>query len=164
MPTLKTVRRAALSLPLILLCALLSVAVGGAQRPVPAFRITALKAMLFYGETGTFSADLFGPSAPALQNVTTGPGQATATLVVVEISGQPDSYVPARKVTLRAAAGSRTLLSRTLGIGRPGDDGKFSSAFWIYDVGCMPVVLNARLVGQSPESALQKTLNFKCGD
>jgi hypothetical protein len=123
-----------------------------------------MKAMLFYGQTGMLSADLFGPSAPKLQNVTTGEGQSTATLVIVEITGQPDSYAPTRKVTLRATAEGRALLTRTIGLGRPGDDGKFYSAFWIYDTGCAPVVLNARLVGQSPESVLQKTLNFRCGD
>src|SRR5262245_55242542 len=98
---------------------------AAAQRPAPPpFRIAALKAMLFYGQTGTFSADLFGPSAPALQNVGTGEGQAIATLVVVEISGRPDSYAPARKVALAATAGSRTLLSRSAAIGRPDDGGR----------------------------------------
>ena len=131
---------------------------------VPAFRIAAMKAMLFYGQTGKSSPDLFGPSAPTLRNVTTGVGQSTATLVVVEITGQPDSYAPTRKITLRATAEGRVLLTRTIGIGRPADDGKFYTAFWIYDTGCVPVVLNVRLVGQTPEGVLQKTLNFKCGD
>jgi hypothetical protein len=136
----------------------------GAQRPVPPFRITALKAMLFYGQTGKFSPDLFGPSAPTLQNVTTGEGQSTATLVVVEVTGEPDRYDPTRKMTLTATAERRVILTRTVQLGRPGDDGKFYAAFWLYDTGCMPVVLNARLLGQTQKSALLKTLNFSCGD
>lgn len=135
-----------------------------AQRSVPAFRIASVKAMLFYGETGTFSTDLFGPSAPSLQNVATGPGQAIATMVVVEIAGPPDAYAPSRKVSFRATAGKRVLENKSLTIGRPGDDGKFQIAFWLYDTGCTPVVLNARITGQSEVSAVEKRLNFKCGD
>ncbi|HEX7766174.1 MAG TPA: hypothetical protein VF443_05635 [Nitrospira sp.] len=139
-------------------------AVVGAQRPVAPFSITALKAMLFFGQTGTFSADLLGPSAPKLQNVATGEGQSTATLVLVEITGQPDSYAPSRKITLTATAQGRVLISRTVALGRPGNDRKFYAGFWIYDTGCVPVVLDARLIGQSPNATLRKTLNFKCGD
>src|SRR5262249_43856249 len=122
-----------------------------AQREVPPFRISALKAMLFYGQTASFSPDLFGPSAPILQNVSTGEGQANATLGVVEITGRPDSFAATRKVALTAAAGTRTLLTKTQALGRPGDDGKFYAAFWLYDTGCKPVVLKARIVGQSQD-------------
>lgn len=136
----------------------------GVQRPVPPFRITAVKAMLFYGQTGTFSPDLFGSSAPTLQNVRTGEGQATATLVLVEITGRPDTYAPTRKIAFTATAGRRALLTKTLDLGRPGEDGKFHTAFWLYDTGCTPVMLKTRIVGQAEDSAVQKTINFKCGD
>jgi len=135
-----------------------------AQRAVPPFKISAVKAMLYYGQTGEFSADLFGPSPPTLQNVRTGEGQSTATLVVVEITGRPDAYAPTRQVSLTATAARRTLLTKTLAIGRPGEDGKFHAAFWVYDTGCVPVVLKARLLGQTEDSAIQKMINFKCGD
>jgi hypothetical protein len=159
-----TARRAPAVAWLIAVAGLLPAA-AVTQRPTPPpFRIAALKAMLFYGQTGTFSADLFGPSAPTLQNVSTGEGQAIATLVVVEITGRPDTYAPARKVALTAAAGGRALLSRSLGIGRPGDDGKFHAAFWLYDTACAPVVIRARITGQAEDSSVQKTLNFRCGD
>jgi hypothetical protein len=134
------------------------------QRAVPPFRISAVKAMLYYGQTGSFSADLFGPAAPTLQNVRTGEGQSTATLVVIEITGRPDAYAPTRQVSLTATAGQRALLTKTLAIGRPAEDGKFHAAFWLYDTGCAPVVLKARLLGQTEDSAIQKTINFKCGD
>jgi len=139
-------------------------ATGFAQRRVPPFRLTALKAMLFYGHTGTFSADVFGPSAPTLQNVTTGEHQSTATLVVVEATGRPDSYAPNRKIALSVTARGRVLLNKTVELGRPGDDGKFYAAFWLYDTGCIPVSITARLVGQSDASVIRKTIDFKCGD
>lgn len=147
----------------IALLALMPAAVA-AQRPTAPFRITALKAMLFYGQTGTFSPDLFGPAAPILQNVTTGEGQATATLVVVEVQGRPDAYAPARKLVFTATAARRLLLTKTVAIGRPGADGKFYVALWLYDTGCTPVLLKAQITGQAQAATLQKTLDFKCGD
>jgi len=153
----------ALAPPAALIWLLLPATVS-AQRTVPPFRIGSVRAMLFYGQTGTFSPDLFGPSAPTLQNVSTGEGQAIATLVVVEITGRPDSYAPARKIALMATAGNRSLLTKSLALGRAGDDGKFYAAFWLYDTSCTPVVLKARILGQLEDSALQKTLNFRCGD
>lgn len=160
-----TARRASVVPWLIALGGLLLTSAAAAQRPAPPpFRIAAVKAMLFYGQTGTFSADLFGPSAPTLQNVSTGEGQAAGTLVVVEIAGRPDTYAPARKVALTATAGTRTLLSRSLGIGRPGDDGKYHLAFWLYDTACAPVVIRARITGQAEDSSVQETLKFRCGD
>ena len=160
-----TARRASVVPWLIAMGGLLLPSAAVAQRPAPPpFRIAAVKAMLFYGQTGTFSADLFGPSAPTLQNVSTGEGQAIATLVVVEIAGRPDAYAPARRVALTAIAGGLALLSRSLGIGRPADDGRFHTAFWLYDTGCAPIVIRARIIGQAEDSSVQKTLNFRCGD
>ncbi len=136
----------------------------GLQRPAAPVRITALKAMLFYGQTGTFSPDVFGSSAPTLQNVRTGEGQATATLVVIEITGQPATYAPTRKIAFTATAARRALLTKTLELGRLGEDGKFHTAFWLYNTGCTPIMLTARIVGQREDSTVQKTLNFRCGD
>src|SRR6476619_5313299 len=102
---------------LVGLCVSWLLASAGAQRSVPPFRITAVKAMLLYGQTGEFSADLFGSSAPTLQNVRTGEGQSTATLVIIEITGRPDAYVPTRQVSLTATARQRALLNKTLAIG-----------------------------------------------
>jgi hypothetical protein len=165
MPAMRPYRlnRSAAALSAALFCFLFP-SNAAPQRAVPPFRIEALKAMLFYAESGTFSADLFGPSAPKLQNVSTGVGQATATLIVVEIAGPPNRYSPNRKVSLTATAGNRSLLTRTLPLGRPSDDGKFYAAFWLYDTGCTPISLKARILGQTQDSALQKTLDFRCGD
>jgi hypothetical protein len=136
----------------------------GAQRAVAPFRITAVKAMLFSGQTGMFSADIFGPSPPALQNVRGGEMQSTATLIVVETAGEPDAYAPGRRVALTATASGRVLLDRAIALGRPGADGKFYTAFWLYDTGCTPVALNAHLVGQAEQSSVRKTIDFRCGD
>jgi hypothetical protein len=163
MAPMTTHRSVAVALFAGLLGLLPSVSVG-IQRPAPPFRITELKAMLFYGQTGTFSPDLFGPSAPTLQNVRTGEGQATATLIVIEITGRPDTYVLTRKIAFTATVARRALLTKTLELGRPGEDGKFYTAFWLYDTGCTPIMLKARIVGQTENSTVQKTINFRCGD
>jgi hypothetical protein len=157
------VERAAAAVTLTLVLLLPAAPILG-QRAVPPFRVTAVRAMLFYGQTGTFSDDLFGPSAPTLQNVTTGEGQSTAVLVIVEITGLPDSYAPNRRIELTATTRDRVLLSRRVPPGRPGDDGKFHAGFWLYDTGCTPVTLDTRVSGQSENSEVRKTINFKCGD
>src|SRR5712692_8355481 len=55
-------------------------------------RVSGIKAMLFFQNTGTFSPDVFSPAFPyALWNVPFGGGMegklSTATLVVVEVTG-----------------------------------------------------------------------------
>lgn len=156
--------RGAAALRIGVLLGLLPLVLAGLQRPAPPLRISSLKAMLFYSQTGAFSADLFGPSAPTLHNVRTGVGQAMATLVVIEITGPPDTYAPTRKISFAATAGRRALLTKTLDVGLLGEAGKFHVAFWLDDTGCTPVVLKARIVGQSDDTAVEKTINFKCGD
>ena len=139
---------------------------GRRQTPLP-FKISAVKAMLFFEQTGEFSPDVSNQPASALRNRRTGAGgRATATLVVVEVSGQPSAYAPQRKLSFTATDSRKTILLRkTAELGIFSDEGKFYVAFWLYDTGCYPVTLNARLSGQQPATqTIKKTLNFSCGD
>ena len=136
----------------------------------PPYEITAVKAMLFYDGSATFSPDVLAKPDFRFWNTIIGEGDAKApsnsTLVLVEVTGHPSpNEAPhSRKVELTATTSRKILLKRTIDIGLFGNDGKFYAAFWLYDTGCTPVALKARIVGQAEDSAIQKTLNFRCGD
>ncbi|MDT5120759.1 MAG: hypothetical protein QOC96_241 [Acidobacteriota bacterium] len=135
----------------------------------PPFKITAIKAMLFYDGKGTFSDDILTQPHLALWNTIIGEGSAgspsNSTLVLVEVSGQydPDKATLNRKVAFTATAAKKVMLQRMADI-YIGKDGKFYAAFWLYDTGCEPIKLSARIVGQSQPSAMTKTIPFKCGE
>ena len=135
----------------------------------PPFKITAIKAMLFFDEKGTFSDDLLTQPNIALWNTIIGEGAAgspsNSTLVMVEVSGQynPNEAAPNRKVDFAATAGGKVLLRKMADI-RIGENGKYYAAFWLYDTGCDQIKLSARLTGQRQPSSMTKTIPFKCGE
>lgn len=136
----------------------------------PPYKITAIQAKLYYHDKGTFSRDVLVKPDFAFWNVIIGAGDAEgysdSTLVLVEVSGKSveDPTEPVRKVELTAVAKGRVLLRRALAVGLFSDDLKFYAAFWLYDTGCEPVKLTARILGQSQPSSLTKTIPFECGE
>ena len=161
------------ALSLIILLALASnseaVTVHRTAAAPPPFKITAIKAKLFFEGTGTFSEDILTQPDLALWNTIIGEGSAgspsSSTLVLVEVSGQynPNEAAPNRKVEFTATAAKKIALKRLDDI-HIGKDGKYYAAFWLYDTGCDSVKLSARIVGQSQPSAMTKTIPFKCGE
>jgi hypothetical protein len=138
--------------------------------PPPApYKITAIKAMLFYDGKGTFSRDVLAKPDFALWNTIIGEGDAegasNSTLVLVEIKGNPseNEASPPRKIEFTASASGRVLLRRTTEIGLF-ENGKYYAAFWLYETGCQPVKLSARIVGQAQPSSMRKTIPFACGE
>ncbi len=161
-------RTAALNLVILLTLASNLEAVGKSAVPPP-FKITAIKAMLFFDEKGTFSDDLLTKADLALWNTIIGEGSAgspsTSTLVLVEVSGKydPNASTPNRKVEFTATNSGKVILRRTTEI-RIGKDGKFYAPFWLYDTGCGHVKLSARIIGQAQASSMTKTIPFECGE
>jgi hypothetical protein len=43
-----------------------------------------------------------------------------------------------------------------------GSNNNFFAGFWLYETGCHPVELTARIVGQ--KRRLRKTINLRCGE
>lgn len=135
-----------------------------------AYRITAIKAMLYYEGKGTFSRDVLATPDFTFWNTIIGEGDAegpsNSTLVLIEVSGNPsrDEASPRRRVEFTATASRGVLLKRTSEIGLFSDDGKYYSAFWLYDTGCQPIKIAARLLGQTQASPMSKTIPFKCGE
>ncbi|HEV7796753.1 MAG TPA: hypothetical protein VGO73_01260 [Pyrinomonadaceae bacterium] len=129
-----------------------------------------MKAMLFYDGSATFSRDVLAKLEFTFWNTIIGEGDAEApsnsTLILVEVTGNPSSNEapPARKVELTAMASRKLLLKRTIDIGLFGDSDKFYAAFWLYETGCEPVTLSARIVGQVQASSVTRKILFECGE
>jgi hypothetical protein len=136
----------------------------------PPYKITAIRAMLFYEQKGTFSRDMLAKPEMTLWNTIIGEGGAgspsSSTMVLVEVTGKTpgDAPTPLRKVELTATASGKVLLKRAVDIGLLEETGKFYGAFWLYDTGCDRVKLSARIVGQTQPSALTRAIPFECGE
>lgn len=132
------------------------------------YRLSRIRAQLFYSDRGTFSRNILPePGSPPFElfNVITGEGgaegDAEATLVVVEVTGEPreDSH---RSVELTATVDGRVTLRQAVILVPLSDRGRFFAAFWLYDTGCRPVRLSARLIGRGQPSTLRAEIPFVC--
>lgn len=138
------------------------------QKPEAAlYRLSRIRAQLFYSDRGTFSRNILTePGEPPFElfNAITGEGSAEgdaeATLVVVEVTGEPRAAFD-RSVELTATVDGRVTLRQTVAL-VPREHGRFFAAFWLYDTGCRPVRLSARLIGQGQPSTLRAEIPFLC--
>lgn len=140
----------------------------------PPFKITALRAKLFYESSGAFSKDILADPNISLWNTIIGEGDAggasSSTLIIVEVTGKPGAYESTCKIEFTATykqngQNSReTVVRRTTETGILNTNGKFYAAFWLYETGCYPVKLAARLIGQTQPSVIKRTINFQCGE
>ena len=136
-------------------------------------RLANMQAMLFFENTGKFSPDVFTNDVNLWNTPIEGAsreGASESMLVVVEIRAEGEGWLPRnRKVQLTAryeiadksGHGKPALFSKTMTI-NIGSENKFFAAFWLYDTGCHPVELTARVVGQ--RGSLRKTVNLRCGE
>lgn len=138
------------------------------------FKITAIKAMLFFEQRATFSKDVLADPNFVFWNTIIGEGDAgspsSSTLVLVEVAGKPGSYQPTRKIEFIATYKPNGRNSREITVRRASEinslseNGKFYASFWLYETGCSPVRLSARIVGQVQPSFMKKIINFECGE
>jgi hypothetical protein len=134
----------------------------------PDYRITDLRAQLFYSDRGSLSDNLLARPNLALWNTIIGEGDAggrsTATLIVVEVTGQPDSYGGKRRVELAVSTERKEILRRQLSFGVVGNQGHAYVGFWLYETGCEPLRISTALLGQPDPSRRVATLPFHCGE
>ena len=132
-------------------------------------KIVAIRAQLFHDATGTFSQDILSQKDLALWNTIIGEGSAgaasTSTFVTVEISGR-NLAVGATKVEITATGNkSRLIQKRLIAVDIYDERTKFVAPFWLYDTGCEPIKITARLIGAgAPRTAVTKTIPFACGE
>jgi hypothetical protein len=150
----------------------LSSAPLSAQTPAtsPPFVITGVRAKLFFPQTGTFSDDMLAAPDLGLWNTIIGAGWAkqpsNATLVLVDVAS--DGHTSPRgmsvELTVTAAEGGAVILRRRVSLSS-NRTGHRQEGFWIYDTGCVPLVLRARLIGQlSAAPPVERKIPFECGE
>jgi hypothetical protein len=134
-----------------------------------AFTITAVQAKLYFPRTGTFSDDLLVAKDLELWNTVIGAGWAkqpsNATLVLVEVTGKPGAYPRSLSIELVVTGDSdgSTKLRRRVDVSSS-PTGKRQEGFWIYDTGCEPLSLRARLIGQGASPTVKRQIPFRCGE
>src|SRR5687768_15310156 len=146
---------------------------GETPGPPQTLRIANMQAMLFFENTGKFSPDVFTNQVNLWNTTIEGAsreGASESMLVVVEVRSEGEGLLPQnRKVQLtaryriadRSGQGKPAFFNKTMRI-NVGSDYKFFAAFWLYETGCHPVELTARVVGQ--KGSLRKKINFGCGE
>ncbi len=131
----------------------------------PPYTVKFIRAFLFFNGRGGLSPNIIdNPIYSKPWNVIIGPDASQETLVVVEVSGKPQSYEVTRKVELQVTEGKKMKFRRASEIGVINVDGRYFAPFMLYDTGCAPVRLLARIIGQPQPSRLEKTINFRCGE
>lgn len=142
------------------------------RRP-KALRLASMRATLFYETSGTFSQDVFTNPVNLWNTPIEGgsrEGASESMLVTIEIKAEGDGWTPMnRKVQLTAryriadasGRGKPAFFNRTMKI-NIGSEDKFFAGFWLYETGCHPVELTARIVGQ--KQRMRKTINLRCGE
>jgi hypothetical protein len=163
---------------LLLLTFSVSALSGGARTRIEPCKITALKAMLFYDNKGTFSGDVAEvegeiPGVPSILRNTpiegaSREGASTSVLVTAEVIGDQESP-PARKLEFTAryrplGGSAREIVVRRIAPIYIREGGKYIAGFWLYDTGCHPVKLKVRVIGQREASTMKRMIRFGCGE
>jgi len=140
-------------------------------------KIESMRALLFFGDTGTFSPDVaetndgqpFVPSmlwnAPMKHE-----NRSTSVLVIVEVSGYPGRqqlefvarYIPWNKES--GAVTVRKLMPIDISLEVGMSSGKHYAGFWLDQTGCHPVQLLARVIGPKETAREKKVIKFGCGE
>lgn len=138
--------------------------------------IGAIRAILFYENTGTFSADVFTNPVNLWNTTIEGAsreGASESMLVMVEVRMEPGAWTPTEREMKSVELMARYRIADRSGHGKPaffkkamriniGSDDKFFAGFWLYKTGCHPVHLTARIIGQ--KRVMRNTINLRCGE
>ena len=167
-------------LPLLLLTALVfcipTLTSNAQTRPN---KIVSMKAQLFYEDKGTFSEgdaaeDDHGPpySPPKFWNTPMQyENRSTSVLVVVEVSGDGNSegrleftarYIPYTRASKEIVI--RRVVPVNIPIKAGAEPDHHFVGFWLYEAGCNPVKLSARILGPRRTATVRKVIKFDCGE
>jgi hypothetical protein len=161
----------------ILLVSYSSLVLSQNRQAVAPYKITAMKAMLFYDNTGTFSRDVAEPETDRYEvpsilwntpmEGSSREGASTSMLVTVEVEGEY-AFAPPRQIELVARYlpidARRERIVRARESIKIRESGKYIAGFWLKDVGCSRLHLSARILGQRNYSRMNRLVRFGCGE
>jgi hypothetical protein len=146
------------------------VAAFGAQAAGPAApKIGAIRAQLFYEETGKFSKDILSDKDLSLWNTIIGEGGAGGasnfTLVTVEVQGK-DVPVGAVKIQVVARDSTRKIIALNTAVVTLYDaKTSFNAPLFLYNTGCDEIEISASLLGKGiSKNAVKTKIPFACGE
>ena len=142
-------------------------------------KIVSMKAQLFYEDKGTFSPedaaeDDHGPpySPPKFWNTPMHyENRSTSVFVVVEVAGEGSSerrleftarYIPFTRGSKEIVV--RRVVAVNISTKAGAEPDHHFVGFWLYETGCNPVKLSARILGQRRTAIVRKVIKFDCGE
>ncbi len=131
--------------------------------------VSAIRAQLFYEETGTFSRDILSGEPFELWNAIIGEGAAehasNHTLVTVEVSGRDVAFDEAAVEIIVRDSNDRLIAAQTSEVSIYDEAETFIAPVLLFDTGCEPLTVSARLVGDVAESSeMSAEIPFACGE
>jgi hypothetical protein len=147
-----------------------AVAAIGAQAAGPAApKIGAIRAQLYYEETGKLSKDILSDKDLSLWNTIIGEGgsggASNYTLVTVEVQGK-DVPVGAVKVQVVARDSKRKIIAmNTADVSIYDAKTSFNAPLFLYNTGCDEIEISASLLGKGiKKNAVKAKIPFACGE
>jgi hypothetical protein len=142
------------------------------NQPEPApFKLGAIRAQLFYHQSGRLSPDVLSTPGFILYNIIIGEGSAEEpsrhTLVTVEVLGKPGDDSLSRTVELVCEwmwDKKKQTLSTIESPQRLGKTGKWVVPLWLKNHPGAPVKVTARLKGQGAILTKTATINYQAGE
>ena len=97
--------------------------------------------------------------------------RSASVLVIVEVSGEGSSerrleftarYIPFTRASKEIVV--RRVVPVNISIKAGAKPDHYFVGFWLYETGCNPVKLTARILGQRRTATVRKVIKFDCGE
>jgi hypothetical protein len=134
-------------------------------------RVLRVRAYLFQNKTAKWSDDVLDPTYAGLINTLAGSDASNATLVVVQLSGEPGGTYTGHlgpdtkyvvRLVAREAERSAPLIDQSQVIPVLNAEGEVTVAFLLHQDGCTSIRLSATVVGTDTSKPVEQSLNFIC--
>lgn len=140
---------------------------GVAQRQI-GYSVGSVEAKAYLHNQGRFSGSLIDNPKVALWNTPIGEGTvggpADDTFLEVMVLGPPRDHPEGLLLRVVSFTETDTLLDRTIEVGRFNTNGRFYTAYWLYDTGCWPITVDVRLTGKGAGQGVTKLIPYECGE